>query len=50
MDGKAIRKTILLASIPAMVQMLLKMSVGMVNKLMVGQLGRPSSLARRWGI
>lgn len=42
MDGdgnRDIRRALLLASIPAMIQLLLKMGVGMVNKLMVGQLG-----------
>lgn len=35
----AVRKAILLASLPAMIQLLLKMGVGLVNKGMVGQLG-----------
>lgn len=39
MSGKEMRKMILLASIPAMTQMFLKMAVGIVNKIMVGQLG-----------
>lgn len=39
MDKKAIRNMIFMASIPAMLQMFLKMSVGVVNKIMVGQLG-----------